>query len=231
MPSLIKEVHFLDNNYHRGELWYRSFFPMQRNMNKTARAVEQDAITLDASPYYLAHPLAPRRAKETLPDAKLIVLLRDPVERAFSHYRHQLRSGREKYSFADALEIEQQRIGGELERLTEDPSYFSFNFMHYSYLERGLYSQQIERWFEAFERDRFLFLKFEDFFQDPGRELKSVFEFLGLQCTDQIDTQAKNAFAARSSIPAEQEKYLRSAFYDDQEKLQEMIGRNFAWGN
>ncbi|MFN8451844.1 MAG: sulfotransferase [Anaerolineae bacterium] len=98
--SLFKEVHFFDNNYYKGRRWYRAQFPL-------AGAPSEDAlITFDASPYYLFHPAAPQRVAALYPDMKLIALLRNPVDRAYSHYSHNRQSTAEKLSFEDAIRAE-----------------------------------------------------------------------------------------------------------------------------
>src|SRR5436189_26280 len=90
-PSF-KEVSFFDRHYARGERWYRAHLPVRRR-----------AVVGEASPSYLFHPLAPERVARMLPEARLIALLRNPVDRAFSHYQHEVALGREQLSFEDAL--------------------------------------------------------------------------------------------------------------------------------
>ena len=116
-----KEVHFFDNNFHRGIPWYRAHFPslIQGDMAETIRG--QRFITGEASPYYLFHPHAPARAALVVPKAKLIVLLRNPVDRAYSHYCRMVKKGRETLSFEDALAQEEIRTRGEGQRLAADP--------------------------------------------------------------------------------------------------------------
>src|SRR5947209_1159841 len=110
VASTRKEVHFFDINFWRGEWWYRSLFPLRRRLQRRPPLRNRPAITGEASPYYLFHPFAPERAAQLLPDAKLIVLLRDPVERAWSHYRHEVANGRETMTFPDALAAEPARL-------------------------------------------------------------------------------------------------------------------------
>src|SRR5215208_8528317 len=89
-PSF-KEVSFFDRHYARGERWYRAHLPMRRS-----------SIVGEASPSYLFHPLAPERVAQMLPNARLVALLRNPVDRAFSHYQHEVALGREPLSFEAA---------------------------------------------------------------------------------------------------------------------------------
>jgi sulfotransferase family protein len=87
---LHKGVHYFDTDYHRGMSWYRGHFPLQR----TARAVQERTgitpITFESSPYYMYHPLATERIANDLPGVKIICLVRDPVERAYSQHAHEV---------------------------------------------------------------------------------------------------------------------------------------------
>ena len=138
-----KEIHYFDLHYARGIRWYRGRFPFSPRLRPPV-------ITMDASPYYLAHPLAAERAARLLPQVKLIAMLRNPIERAFSHYQHEVRDGRETLTFEQALDREAERLAGEEERLQREPGYYSYNHHRYSYTRRGLYLEQLQRWTEAF---------------------------------------------------------------------------------
>lgn len=174
LPSMVKEVHYFDLHYRRGVRWYRGRFPF-------ARRLQRGSLTLDASPYYLAHPLAPERAAQLLPDAKLIALLRNPVDRALSHYEHEVRDGREALSFAEAIEREPERLAGEEERLRNDPDYYSVNHHRYSYSRRGTYIVHLRRWAQSYPRSQLLVLQSEWLFRDPVAATAAVHDFLGLR--------------------------------------------------
>jgi hypothetical protein len=169
-----KEIHYFDLHFDRGVRWYRGHFPYSRRLS-------DGAITLDASPYYLVHPQVPRRAFALLPEVRLIALLRNPVDRAFSHYQHEVRGGRESLSFADALDREPERLAGEEERLGSDPGYYSYNHHRYSYTLRGRYVDQLRRWTEHFPRSQLLVIQSERFFRDPAGVTAEVHRFLGLR--------------------------------------------------
>jgi len=127
-----KEVSFFDRHWWRGEAWYRGQFPL--------RAGER--LVGEASPSYLFHPLAPERARSLVPGAKLVALLRDPVDRAYSQYQHEVALGREPLSFEDALAAEEERTRGEAERLAADPRAFSRAWWDHTYAARGRYAEQ-----------------------------------------------------------------------------------------
>jgi hypothetical protein len=179
LPALRKEVHFFDLEYWRGPRWYRGYFPTRRLMEGRRRR-NGVALTGEATPYYLFHPAVPSRVAAVLPQARFVVLLRDPVARAYSHYQREVRKGREPLSFADALAQEPSRLAGEAARLVADPRYHSERFQRFSYRTRGVYAPQLRAWLAAFPRERFLVLESEALFADPVRAFGEVAAFLGL---------------------------------------------------
>lgn len=176
-----KEVHYFDLHFSRGTFWYKGQFKRC-----------QGRLVLDATPYYLFHPLAAQRASRLLPDAKLIVLLREPVARAFSHYQHERAKGREQLSFEDAIAAESKRIGDSDQALAEGRIAISHAHQHFSYFRRGLYADQIERWRACYPSDRFLFLRAEDLFAAPQQVFDQTCTFLGVEPIALTDTAARN---------------------------------------
>jgi hypothetical protein len=174
LPPLGKEVHYFDFNYGRGVGWYHGRFPYRHQLRDGVQ-------TLDATPYYMMHPLAPQRAAGLLPGVKLIAVLRNPIERALSHYQHEVRGGRETLSFAEALDREAERLAGEEERLRREPNYYSYNHHRYAYTGRGLYVEQLRRWVEHFPREQLLVVQSEWLFRDPSAASEAVYRFLGLR--------------------------------------------------
>jgi hypothetical protein len=218
-PSTSKEVHYFDLAYDRGEGWYRAHFHPRRNPGE---------ITGESSPYYLFHPRAPQRVAADLPGVKLIVILRNPVDRAFSHHNHEVALGFEQLSFEDALAAEPVRLAGEEERLLADPRYSSFPHRHYAYLERSRYAGQLERWFRHFDRDRFLVLDSEELFVEPAATVAAAQRFLGLRPEVPGDLSPRNARSYAPIAPPTRER-LRNRFAADNERLYELVGRDFGW--
>jgi hypothetical protein len=213
-----KEVHFFDHEFHRGTDWYRAHF----------QRYEEGTVSGESTPYYLFHPLAPQRAAEVLPDCKLIVLLRNPVDRAFSHHNHERALGYETLDFEQAIEAEPARLAGEEERLAREPGSRSFAHQHHSYLARGRYAGQLERWFESFDRERLLVLGAEDLFTEPGGIVGEAQEFLGLDVEPPPDLSARNA-RSYAPIGEEMRAALRLAFEPHNRRLYELVGRDFGW--
>ena len=172
----IKGTYFFDVNYLRGVGWYRSHFRTRFSKGNADRP----RVTGESSPYYLFHPLAAARASKVAPNARLIVLLRDPVDRAYSQWREQVRRGFEDLSFEEALAAEPGRLAGEEERIIGERGYYSHEHEHHSYVAQGRYARSLRRWLDAFPRERFLFLRSEDLYRDPPATYTRVLEFLGL---------------------------------------------------
>jgi hypothetical protein len=217
-----KEIHYFDLHYARGPRWYQGRFPYRHRLGERK-------LTLDASPYYLVHPLAPQRAAAMLPGVKLIALLRNPVDRAFSHYQHELRGGRETLSFAEAVEQEDARTGGEEERLRSDPQYYSWNHHRYTYLRRGRYLDQLQRWLEHYPRSRLLVLQSELLFRDPAAASAAVYEFLGLPRHRLERYKAFLPGNYERAMPGELRARLAEHFDPYNRALYRWLGREFDW--
>jgi hypothetical protein len=173
-PAASKELHFFDNNFDLGVEWYRQCFPAPRWEDS------RRTITGEATPYYMFHPLAAERMAEVVPQTRLIALLRNPVDRAFSHHQQETRKGDETLSFEEAIAAEEARLRGERNKMLEDEYYASFEHQRLSYLSRGIYVDQLLRWTDLFSKEQLLVLKSEDFFENPQQTLKLVLDFLGL---------------------------------------------------
>lgn len=215
-----KEIHFFNLRFNRSLNWYRSFFPKQ----------SFPGITGEATPAYLRHPLAPFRIRHAIPNVKVLVVLRDPVERAFSHFQMQRRLGIETcVSFEDALDNEQRIRDAESEKRKKDADFYSYADHNCSYVGRGLYYTQISRWLKHVDRKQFLFLKSEDFFQDPNQTLRSVFRFLDLPEHEILDTSSVNRGNYAAKISPRIRQRLEQCFQNENEQLTALLGEKFRW--
>jgi Sulfotransferase domain len=222
LPPLGKEIHYFDFHYARGVNWYRGRFPYSYRLRR-------GALTLDASPYYLLHPLVPQRAAQLLPGVKLIALLRNPVDRALSHYQHEVRAGRESLSFAEAIDLEPERLAGEEERLRTDPQYYSYNHHRFSYTHRGLYVEQLRRWVQHFPRSHLLVLQSEWLFRDPVAATSAVHAFLGLR-SHRLDGYKPFLHGSYDrAMPAELRSRLAGYFEPYNRELYQWLGKEFDW--
>jgi Sulfotransferase domain len=218
-----KEIHYFDFHYRSGLRYYRGRFPYSYRLRR-------GALTLDATPYYLIHPLAPERAARLLPGVKLIASLRNPVDRAFSHYQHEVRGGRESLSFAEAIDREAERLAGEEERLRNEPDYYSWNHHRYSYTRRGLYLEQLRRWLQYFPRSQLLVLQSESLFRDPAAAMATVHRFLGLRdhrLKRYEDSHQQGNY--QGGIPEQLRARLSAYFEPHNRELYGWLGEDYDW--
>lgn len=220
LPAAQKEVHFFDFNFERGLDWYESQFPPE--------AKEKNLLTGEASPYYLFHPLVPKRVKLLFPDVKLIVMLRNPVTRAWSHYNHEVRWGFENLSFEEAIAHESERLAGEVQKMFFDETYYSYNHQHYTYLSRGIYADQLRTWLELFPKEQFLILQSEAFYANPADTLTQTLAFLELPPVEIEDYPKYNAGEYRQ-IPEVLQRDLTHYFMPHNQRLDRDLNVNFSW--
>ena len=218
-----KEVHYFDTNYDQPLAWYRRHFPLRMALQTS------NSITGESSPYYLYHPDCARRIASILPEVKLIFCLRDPVDRAVSHYWHNVRRGREDLPMDEAFAAEQQRLGAERERLVEDTTYSSLAHQHYSYLSRGVYAPQIRAYVDHFDPSQLLFLRSEDLFENPQATLDEVFKFIGLAPFASPDLNPRNVGRHKSRADEKVLDELACFFQKPNEELGEMLGMELDW--
>jgi Sulfotransferase domain len=176
----IKDTHFFDKKYGKGLAWYRGHFPTFLEKTYAHRVLNHAFVTGEASASYLFHPHTPKRVAQVLPHVKLIVLLRNPVDRAYSQYYHAIELGHETLSFEEAIQSEEERTRQERAKILKDERYYSHAYKHLSYLSRGGYVEQLQVWMNLFPREQFLVLKSEDFYADPAAILKEVMSFLNV---------------------------------------------------
>jgi Glycosyl transferase family 2/Sulfotransferase family len=224
----VKGPHYFDSEYQRGDRWYRSHFPLEVAGRHLARPTVASAISGEASPYYLFHPLAAQRLASTYPDVKIIVTLRDPVERAYSHYKERVRHGAENLSFEEALAAEPDRLRGEAERIIAEPGYHSPAHEDHSYLAQGRYLDMLPRWFELFGREQFYINASEDFYADPAAIVTEVWSFLGLEPGTLRSRKRHNYHPAQDIRPATRQR-LQKEFAGHNTELADLLGRPLPW--
>jgi len=210
--STTKEVHYFDRFYANGERWYRAHFPLKGGSR----------LAMEATPYLLFYPLAPRRVAADLPvSTRFIVLLRDPVQRAISQYWHSVRLGAEDQSLAAALSLEDQRLSGQDEIVLAGGE--SFAHRNFSYKARGHYAEQLRRWFDVIGRERIFVLESEELWSGPAGPAR-VLAWLGLPERDAAFPSTNDAPRARPEEVAVIDD-LRGHFAPYNEDLFELLGR------
>ena len=203
-PAATKELHFFDNSFSEGLSWYGRHFPHRKCVD------DRQTVSGEATPSYLLDPLVPERMAKTIPDAKLIALLRNPVDRAYSHFQMGVRRGDEVRSFGEAI---RQEIAGETEE---------------EYLVRGLYAEQLERFAYFTEREHLLVLKSEDFFSRRWEVLGRALAFLGLPPLEPFDFPPSTKMTYPPMDPATR-KQLEAYFEPYNQRLYEYLDVDFGW--
>lgn len=215
----VKEIHFFDLNFNKGIDWYKQQFP------QTSLSVKK---TGEASPYYLFHPHVPERVFKCCPSVKLIVMLRNPIDRAYSHYMMQRKKWIEYLTFEKAFKSESKWIAKETMKLLENPAYQSKIHQKRSYFERGKYYTQIKKWLNYFPANQFLFVKSESFFDEPLQELSKVYSFLNIRYEHPENLSPQNVNEYKAMSP--KMRSLLSVYYkQDIEKLSELLGDKYSW--
>lgn len=215
-----KGTHYFDVNHRRGFGWYLSGFEKQAG---------DWTITGEASPYYMFHPLSPTWIAQELPDVKLITVLREPVARAWSHHQYEFARGTETLPFEEALDREPERLAGEVEKLTADPSYESFEHRHHTYLSRGHYADQLEHLLTLFPREQLLVLQSEAMFADPNGQLERVWDFLGVRHAHLDGLKAMKAGSYVEGLPPAAATRLADYYAPHNDKLYALFGDDLRW--
>lgn len=233
-PAFVKELHFFDKKFHKGPAWYRAHFPTSIQKYYSEYIRKQVFVTGEASAFYMFHPHVPKRVSQVIPQVKLIALLRNPVDRAYSQYHLEVELKRETLSFEEAIEREEERIGKEREKVLKDEHYVSFDFSRYSYLARGIYVDQLRTWMSFFPREQLLILKSEDFYADPVAALEQTSKFLNLPELELHERKKKYKLHNYINTPypkmdAATRKRLIEYFEPHNARLYEFLGLNFGW--
>jgi hypothetical protein len=226
-----KELHFFDNHFDLGIEWYRGCFPTPRSDDG------RTTITGEATPGYLFHPLAPERMAEVVPWARLITLLRNPVDRAYSAYHKGVRRGsKNNRTFEEAIGLvvaararetrplgEGSETAGREDRPSPDEDS--------EYLSKGVYVDHLLRWSKFFSEEQMLVLKSEDFFGDPVETLKIVLDFLGLPEWEPEPAQLQKKRNTRDyeKMNPKTRRRLEKFFEPHNKRLYAYLGVDFGW--
>lgn len=205
VKSKEKEVNFFNKNFNKGIEWYKD----QLNYSVCA----DHLVYSESSPEYMnpnyKNDNIPKLIHSLYPNAKLVVFLRNPTDRAWSHYKMILRDQSKNKSFEDVIKANDYYI-----------------------LSRGLYSKILKSWFEYFSKDQIFIIKSEDFFTDPNKVMNEVFEFVGLPNFDLDSYFHHHNSADKTDYPPlnpETREYLVNYFKPYNQELENLLGRKFNW--
>jgi len=221
LPALRKEVHYFDAPPRAIE-WYRAFFPRRRTVQARAASVGQ-ALTGEATPFYLFHPGAPARLRAAVPHARLVAILRDPVARAVSGYHHAVRMGHDTRPIEVALDPANDDALPDAIEWYDDPECPA---RLRGYLARGRYAEQLERWFAALSREQVLVVETPEL--AGGVALGKTLDFLGLERAG-IAAAADRNVGTYDAPETAIEQSLRDYFAPHNERLFTLLGHRFDW--
>ena len=223
-----KELHYFDLNFDKGQTWYRTQFPLASQKTYAQQIKKTHFLTGESSPYYMFHPHTPRRMAEMLPEVKLIVLLRNPIDRAYSHYYHQVKKKRETLPFAEAIDREAEWLTQEMQKILADEYYYSYNHHHLAYLARSIYIDQLLYWEKFFERCQMLVLNSEMLFSNPTATFDQVLDFLGLSRWYPPAFKQHNVNTYPNIDPTTRH-WLQDYFALPNQRLFKYLGAEFDW--
>jgi len=223
-----KEVRYFNDHYEDGVNWYKAHFPTNYYKQLMTRRSGSPMITGEGEPSYLPNPVVPQRVLDLTPGVKLIVMLRNPVSRAYSHYQHRFTRGRETRTFEEVVIADKETLQDGWDNMPTG-DYKSLGHLHYSYLPRGIYINQVRNWMSVFPKEQFLIIRAEDFFSDTQRIFDEVLAFLGLSGHRLEKKSRHNVGKYTDPMSAATKQDLADYFCLHNKRLNEYLGRDFAW--
>ena len=217
LPAAYDEIGFFDDNFHLGINWYRSMFPTRKKIKKIHQQTGK-AITGEDTPFYIWNKDVIKRIKGFLPDVKLIVILRNPIDRAYSNYQMSVRDGNETKSFEEVVKNEIRLFNTKRDNKEE------VNNLEYkkSYLAKGFYYEQLKHWFKMFNRKQIHVLFTENLRDNPDDTIRDIYKFLGLS-EFFIEKYEKQKMFAYDDMDRNTRKKLSDFYAPHNEQLFELI--------
>lgn len=228
-PSISKSHHdnmgFFNDNFHLGVNWYKSFFPTISHKIKIQKQYGK-FLAFDVTTRYMESKTTAENIKKTKPDMKIIIMLRNPVDRAYSQFNVSVKEKAERLDFEKAISEEISRLNYELDESQRKSLEFSISDRHY--IKKGLYAKQLKPWFDIFSKENILVLSTEEFKRN-GREIyKEIFSFLDIP---DFKINGKEMMEKGDYLPMKvnTRKILLDFFREHNEELFELIGKKFEW--
>jgi len=227
--SAYDEIGFFDDNYHLGLNWYRSMFPTRFTKNSIEKKFGK-FIAYEVTPWYIRRPWDAKRIHGLIPNVKLIAVLRNPVDRAYSHYHLSRRIQGLTTPFEDVVLEDMKRINEYREKNGEINDNYFKTIVQNSFLARGFYAEQLKKWYEIFNDDQILVVPSEDLSEQTQKTLNKIFIFLGLEPETIPNLEKVNV---AKYPPMEQNTRLKLLeFYSKyNQDLYDMLNLEFPWQN
>ena len=218
------ELGYFDSNFHLGSNWYRSLFPTFFS-KWIVKQKNQFAITGEDTPFYIWSPIVAKRILKMVPNIKLIVLFRNPVDRAYSNYHLGVRSGSENLSFDDAIQVELKNLDNTTSGTEHDVNKYT---IPRSYIAKGFYADQLKIWLELFTSDQLIIVSTEDLESNPQKTLDTIYGFLNIPKNHKLIPE-KQKIASYPKMKHETRSFLIDLYKKPNAKLFNMIGQKFDW--
>ncbi|MGZ3882980.1 MAG: sulfotransferase family protein [Bacteroidia bacterium] len=224
-----KDIYYFNNElkYAKGEKFYRAHFALQAYKAAYDLMHGVKSVTFDPTPNYFEAPGAAEKIHNDFKQAKLVLMLRNPIDRAFSSYQMAKRFGYESFSFEQALDAEEQRLVAEKEFYQGKP-YHSYVYQRLSYKKRGAYINYIKSWKTLFG-EKLLIIKSEDFFEDTPKQMKLISEFLGLKAFDGHTFEVFNKGNYADKVKPETRAALQRYYEPFNRELYAFLNRDLGW--
>ncbi|MGL6344257.1 MAG: tetratricopeptide repeat protein [Waterburya sp.] len=206
-----KEINFFNHNFQMGLPWYLAHFP--------AIADTDELITGEASPLYFYDEQVIQRLKELFPETKLIVMLRNPVERTISEYYHSVNHGLENRSLMELIELEQELLATQPRNEV---------MQKFGYLLNSIYVNKIAKWMTNFANENILIIDSELFFEQTDLIMTKTWEFLGLPYIEQ-EKRIRYNTGSYSPVTPEIKQKLQEFFIPYNQELEKYLNRKFNW--
>lgn len=221
-PRRAKGVHYYDTNFHESVAWFRANFPRQSLLQAQEDEHGVAPAVGEGAPYYLYGPRMAKRIHSVTPHARIIAVLREPLDRAISHHNHEVKRDNETLELEEAFAAEEGRLAGELDKMMADPSYISQPHIHHAYIGRGKYAEQLERYFDLFGRDNVLVLDSAALSENPEQTVRQATDFLGLPPMSGVDYPLYNKREYDPVDPGIRERW-GSHFDESNARLRELL--------
>jgi hypothetical protein len=223
--SSYDELGYFDDNYHLGINWYKSLFPTKFTKNKIIKKYGK-FLTYDVTPGYFQKPWCIKNMYETLPDVKLILVLRNPVDRTYSHYHSSTKRGiKTKIPFRDLLDRDLKTY----EQIKNDDNEYFKNFVLNSYIGPSIYVRLVKEWLKYFRLEQLLIFSTEELAKNPREVFSRIFGFLNIK-EEEINTESRhNVEVYDTSLDSDLRQRLIDFFRPHNEELFNTINQRFDW--
>ena len=224
--KLASDIHFFEYMESDSISWYKSHFPI---LLPKLNSQKHPKITGEFTSTYFYHSDVPERIYQLLPKVKLIVILRNPIDKIYSTYYQQFRYGEVSTSFEETIDAELRRIKileGNPDLRSQHPGFS--NFVSQNILRHGIYADYFINWFELFNKKQILILNADDLKKNTENTLQQVFEFLGVEnhTIENLSHISARKYPKLSDITR---KKLIEFYKPHNERLNKLLQRNFEW--